>query len=272
MGLFGLILLTGFWALDCSVIHEYHFVNLLLTWDEAKAYCRSSYSDLASVHSDEEQKLLYQVAGTPISKGWIGLHHTRNNWSWTLEDNHLYSYEDGTFEKWVDPPPGTYKQCGSFIIDQWSQMNCSEALNFVCQNADFKYFLIERMMDWNKALEYCRINYTDLANIRSETDKSDLANLVDGQRVWIGLHNRWRWSDSLVFNNCSLQQPFYCHKVLKQTRRLMVKIRIGMSSPYGLEDSTNLHQVILKQIHQELSKQAPQQNFTLMWKKELTEE
>ena len=36
--------------------------------------------------------------------------------------------------------------------------------------------------------------------------------------------------------------------VLKQTRRLMVKIRIGMSSPYGLEDSTNLHQVILKQV------------------------
>ena len=122
-------------SLDCSVIREYHYVNLPLTWDRAKAYCRSSYSDLASVHSDEEQKLLYQVAGTPISKGWIGLHHTRNNWSWTLEDNHLYSYEDGTFEKWVDPPPGTYKQCGSFIIDQWSHTHCSEALHFVCQNA-----------------------------------------------------------------------------------------------------------------------------------------
>ena len=127
-------------------------------------------------------------------------------------------------------------------LQQRNRISITSAFKCHSLLSDFKYFLIERMMDWNKALEYCRINYMDLANIRSETDKSDLAYLVDGQRVWIGLHNRWRWSDgsiftlhtdalpgiismrdqfkcvflnvsqSLVFNNCSLQQPFYCHK------------------------------------------------------------
>lgn len=274
-----------------------------MTWYDAKNYCQSKYTNLASVHDDNEQNLLYNVAGTPINKGWIGLHHVGYNWSWTLRENHLYINRGASFMNWGSGPIGLINQCNVFNgnIYGWRNENCAQNFSFVCQDNEFTYFLIKSMKDWVGALEYCRENYLDLANIRNESDKSALLDLVGDQSVWIGFHNRWRHADGSTFtfnndifqgvsnvgdtykclflddyerflyNDCDVQQPFYCHKVWNQTRH-RVKIKIEMRNPFILPDDSNLHQDILNQIYQELSKQAPEQNFTLTWKRQLTEE
>lgn len=121
--------------LECSTVREYHYVTLPMSWDEAKNYCRSNYSDLASALNDEQYQLLYQIAGDPVRRGWIGLHHIAYNWSWTMEDKNLYSYADDTFLKWTNPPMGDARQCASFQGGHWLNTFCRDELRVVCQNA-----------------------------------------------------------------------------------------------------------------------------------------
>lgn len=102
-----------------------------MTWDEAKAHCQSNYRDLAIVLNDKQQRLLHKVAGSPVRKGWIGLHHIKLNWSWTMEDG----YEDGSFQTWTDRPTGFKNQCAFFESGHWSQALCSIEIPFICQNA-----------------------------------------------------------------------------------------------------------------------------------------
>ncbi|XP_063068795.1 uncharacterized protein LOC134460275 [Engraulis encrasicolus] len=279
-----------FLVLDCSSseYREYHYVNVPLTWQDAKAHCQSEYSDLASARNDEDLGHLNHIAGSPTRMGWIGLYQVKYNWSWTMEDNPLYNYEHGAFLVWTNAPGGGTSQCARFINGEMKQGSCDRQLYFVCQNAEFKYFLIERMMGWTRALEYCRANYTDLANIRDEADKSTLADLTGSQVVWIGLHNRFRWvdgrtfllndqisglssvdvmkcavlSESLVYDDCSNSRPFYCHRDV--TKALSVRIRIKISQ--NLATNPTLQEAILHQIHHKLSEMDPEQNFKVSWK------
>lgn len=127
------IFVSGFWALGCSLIREFHFVNSPMIRNDARAYCASHYADLASVRNNGDLNLLYQAAGTPVQEGWIGLYHNYFAWSWSIKENPLHN--NVNFLVWAGAPEGDWEQCAFFIGAQWYTEICDEHKYFVCQNA-----------------------------------------------------------------------------------------------------------------------------------------
>lgn len=99
---------------------------------------------------------------------------------------------------------------------------------------------------WRKAQEYCRLNYTDLASVRSQTENQALQQVINEHVTspslfWNGLfRDEWKWSDQsdssfrywdssqpnedgicslygVSFKtwwdrSCTGSKPFYCYK------------------------------------------------------------
>uniref|UniRef100_A0A8C4RTI7 C-type lectin domain-containing protein n=1 Tax=Erpetoichthys calabaricus TaxID=27687 RepID=A0A8C4RTI7_ERPCA len=59
-----------------------------------------------------------------------------------------------------------------------------------------RYSWINLYMTWNKAQQFCRVNYTDLVSIRNEGENVEIMKKAQGSPFWIGLFNDpWKWSD-----------------------------------------------------------------------------
>lgn len=60
-----------------------------------------------------------------------------------------------------------------------------------------QYILNTVTMNWTAAHEYCRTNYTELANIRNSEEYQIISQLTTGQEAWIGFFSdNWVWSDN----------------------------------------------------------------------------
>ncbi|XP_034157186.2 C-type mannose receptor 2-like [Pangasianodon hypophthalmus] len=82
----------------------------------------------------------------------------------------------------------------------------------ILRTVPHKYDLIKAKMSWPVAQNYCRVMYTDLATILSDTDwlrlKKEAASKGLATSAWVGLYNdinTWRWS----LNNVSLKSVTY---------------------------------------------------------------
>uniref|UniRef100_A0A3P8UHC6 C-type lectin domain-containing protein n=1 Tax=Amphiprion percula TaxID=161767 RepID=A0A3P8UHC6_AMPPE len=61
-------------------------------------------------------------------------------------------------------------------------------------------------MNWTNAQRYCRERYTDLASMRSESERNKMKMLVKTS-AWIGLYRvAWKWSDGQIMDMTSFQK------------------------------------------------------------------
>uniref|UniRef100_A0A8C4RTI9 C-type lectin domain-containing protein n=1 Tax=Erpetoichthys calabaricus TaxID=27687 RepID=A0A8C4RTI9_ERPCA len=77
-------------------------------------------------------------------------------------------------------------------------------------NISERYSWINLYMTWNKAQQYCRVNYTDLVSIRNESENMEIMKKAQSNPFWIGLFNDpWKWSDGgqSKFKKWSNQEP-----------------------------------------------------------------
>ncbi|XP_065147401.1 putative C-type lectin domain family 20 member A [Paramisgurnus dabryanus] len=73
-----------------------------------------------------------------------------------------------------------------------------------------RYHYISRNMNWTEAQRYCRKTYTDLATVYNMNDMKQLmSQLNNNMKVWIGLHNKLKWSmgDPVTYTNWMKGQP-----------------------------------------------------------------
>ncbi|XP_036430475.1 snaclec echicetin subunit beta-like [Colossoma macropomum] len=102
------------------------------TWEEALDYCRSYYTDLASLRSDEENDwaaMKSQMAETEHL--WIGLHYVAKYWIWV----NGYALEYKAWSEDGHPKcPGSSHRCGALETEEktWKPRDCEEKLNFLC--------------------------------------------------------------------------------------------------------------------------------------------
>uniref|UniRef100_A0A672IG27 C-type lectin domain-containing protein n=1 Tax=Salarias fasciatus TaxID=181472 RepID=A0A672IG27_SALFA len=98
-------------------------VETKMTWEEAKNYCRSKYTDLAVVRNKEENK---EITSLIRSKHWIGLY--REVWS---------SWSDQTpasFTNWAQSQPNTNTSTAMSCAaadaptGSWWDVDCDEHL------------------------------------------------------------------------------------------------------------------------------------------------
>ncbi|KAJ3585069.1 hypothetical protein NHX12_013791 [Muraenolepis orangiensis] len=76
-----------------SSAKTYHLVTQTLSWESAKSYCRTHYTDLAKIENQAENQ---QVSSIVTTSSWIGL--SRVPWTWSDGSN-------GSFRHWLVNKP-----------------------------------------------------------------------------------------------------------------------------------------------------------------------
>ncbi|XP_076033572.1 macrophage mannose receptor 1-like isoform X5 [Oratosquilla oratoria] len=202
----------------------YYASNYPDTWSGAQKRCRemNSQADLASIHSDDENKFLKDMLdpGTPAT--WIGL---------------LYQYEKGTW-KWSDGTDSSYLHwnqgepnnigsefCGEMIHDSgfWNNLKCGESRNFACEvlpthivgcepewvhSKGYCYYFNYKSnnnkasKDFDEAQKECIKLDSNLVSIHSLEENDVVYSLLQqyySYGVWIGLRNEkgkgYSWMD-----------------------------------------------------------------------------
>ncbi|XP_038592480.1 secretory phospholipase A2 receptor-like [Micropterus salmoides] len=195
----------------CSHIREYHFIKEAKTWEEAQISCRNNYTDLATIGSHDDMKRLVNVtaASGMTEEIWIGLTKTRvASWLWSVGETQS-SHGVAEYTNWSIGPNSSH-QCGGMRADgKWRSALCETPLPFVCQEEHFAIFtegssrvyIVLQEKSWREAQEYCRLNNTDLASVRNQTENQALQQTVFEKGsslflIWIGLfRDEWKWSD-----------------------------------------------------------------------------
>ncbi|KAI5087594.1 C-type mannose receptor 2-like [Silurus meridionalis] len=192
-----------------AVPHNYELIKTLMTWADAKNYCRVWYTDLAAIQSGTDWLRLKKEA---VSKGlatnaWVGLYADINGWRWSL--NNLQYVP---FRQWNpgEPNNGAGKEsCVAMgIYNNWWDAPCTQLRPIICYNDNLtgsaRFIAIPRpYMTWPEAQAYCRTHYTDLASIFNSSDNNIVGKINPGG-AWIGLYREpWRWSDRTSALNLS---------------------------------------------------------------------
>lgn len=100
----------------------YHHMNQLLSWESAKSYCRTHYTDLAMIENEEENQRAFSTITTHV---WIGLY--RVPWTWSDGTNfsfiHWWSYEPNNINSQL---------CGTVYRGGYSDVGCTDKFPFIC--------------------------------------------------------------------------------------------------------------------------------------------
>ncbi|XP_067280782.1 macrophage mannose receptor 1 [Pseudorasbora parva] len=188
-----------------ALSHQYHFVNESKTWTEAQRYCRQNYTDLATIDNMEEMNsLMNTVNGSYNGSAWIGQYDDVNSWRWSLENNDFYQEGERDFRNWYHKPDnyGGKELCVYMdYYGKWYDISCDNTLSFICydgrENATQNYIRINNGKTWSDARRYCRDHYTDLVNVRNQTENQRILAITGGG-VWIGLYRNRIWSNGQI--------------------------------------------------------------------------
>ncbi|KAF7689729.1 hypothetical protein HF521_013082 [Silurus meridionalis] len=203
-GLISITLLLSVFGIEAYIPHRYFFVNENKTWIEAQAYCRQTYTDLATINTMKEMNHLKDILKKEkAGRAWFGLQRgATEKWQWSHSDQPFYKDGDA-FRNWNtrEPNNGHGPFCAEMNTDPgfWNDDHCEKLKPFVCyeekeQNVN-EYIWINDSKAWYDAQSYCRDHYIDLVNVRSQTENQKLWNLTKFY-IWIGLFkDSWTWSD-----------------------------------------------------------------------------
>lgn len=136
---FNTFLSTGFCLLTQRTSCQYVLIQEQRTWDEAQAYCRQNFIDLATVQSNEDLTNLQEAIQPALtSLTWTGLYNDVNSWRWSYKD------ENVTFDNWISGQPNNkflHQECVALDPYKWNDHLCSENFQFFCFNGK-TFFII----------------------------------------------------------------------------------------------------------------------------------
>ncbi|KAK2833972.1 hypothetical protein Q5P01_017861 [Channa striata] len=161
----------------------YILVKTPKTWTDAQSYCRSKYTDLATVQTEKQVADLNQLIGSD-QYVWIGLYPDSGNWA-SGEPSAGLSY---------------YKACVSLLnTGRWANKPCVNQYYLICYNArdtSSSFIFVNKAKNWMEAQRYCRQTYTDLASVRNPTENEQMRKKTVFTYTWIGLYrDSWKWSN-----------------------------------------------------------------------------
>ncbi|XP_051258432.1 C-type mannose receptor 2-like isoform X2 [Dicentrarchus labrax] len=204
-----LLILMGQCSFFTCRLYEYHFIEDEKTWEEAQAYCREEYTDLATVYDMTDMERLRDSTDEKHN-AWIGLYNIpgqeNKEWHWSLPGVE-YSETETAWDKKEPNDVGKNENCAlkKENSDKWNDVPCTNKYMFICYNetniSRKKFHLINDTMSWPKAQNYCRENHTDLVSGLNQLNDPDLKEQINSYDVWIGLfRDTWRWSDGSHFS------------------------------------------------------------------------
>ncbi|KAI5102892.1 secretory phospholipase A2 receptor-like, partial [Silurus meridionalis] len=257
-----------------SVPHKYYLIQEGKTWNDAQAYCRANYDDLAVIKSAENViEFQSEVQGQNFSSNaWVGMYNDVNSWRWSLGN------EPVGLKMWVavlKQPDNKIPEelCGGINLLGWLDDSCKNVHPFVCFDDRYSgsnsYISLSSEVTWYDAQSYCRQHHTDLASARNQTEQSAIRSKIL-LFSWIGLfRDGWKWADGTNFstipwmsgkpdnvqggqncgylNNgqavnapCSNILPFFCHSYSYSGSDRYILIN-STATWYGAQSYCRLH-------------------------------
>uniref|UniRef100_A0A667WHX1 C-type lectin domain-containing protein n=1 Tax=Myripristis murdjan TaxID=586833 RepID=A0A667WHX1_9TELE len=129
-------------ALPSCCPRRYHFVAEKKSWAEAQSSCRQTYTDLATVASEEDEAELTDALGEHHgSQVWIGQYDDISSWRWSLQSETYYSEGETEFRMWASTEPHSIytENCAFTKSDRsWADIDCMTALPFFCYHGKKK--------------------------------------------------------------------------------------------------------------------------------------
>ncbi|CAL8339787.1 unnamed protein product [Gadus morhua 'NCC'] len=116
----------------------YHLIEQTLSWESAKSYCRTHYTDLAMIENEEENQKVLSNITTPA---WIGLYRV----PWTFSDG-----TNSSFRHWWSYEPNNVNNeelCATLYDGGFSDRDCNATFPFICSGR--KYSRIKIMIESN---------------------------------------------------------------------------------------------------------------------------
>ncbi|KAG7216440.1 hypothetical protein INR49_001926 [Caranx melampygus] len=254
---------------------QYVLKTTSLTWTQARDYCRTYHSDLASVRNEAESQIILKVAKG--LKVWVGLF--RDPWIWS--DGTYSSLRHWKADQSIYIKSGT-TSCAAVLKSESGKNLGAE-----------QYVLSNNMVTWFDARDYCRTYHSDLASVRNEAESQIILKVAKGLKVWVGLfRDPWIWSDGTYSSfrhwrqgalylardrcaamvksqsgkwgvwQCNAVNPFICSCPIVR----IVKVKIS-SQDSVLEHNLDVEDDILKQIKQQLRNVSETTHLRLRWKK-----
>ncbi|XP_060599605.1 macrophage mannose receptor 1-like [Ruditapes philippinarum] len=220
----------------------------MLTWHDANANCLSKGSNLASVHSEEENRFLLSMVAHESDVCWIGFNDLDldNRFSWSDE-----SVVD--FTSWASGQPNDIygEKCVPIVFDgSWHDYPCNDRKPYICMkrkdagtmttmtptkvvinggcpegfNHTFGnkcfYFNYDDKTYRDHAKDQCETIRGHLPSIHSENEKDFIALHVNGvsTSVWLGMqdldtdgHFDWTDNSPLDYSNWAPNEPSSNH-------------------------------------------------------------
>ncbi|XP_020510180.2 macrophage mannose receptor 1-like [Labrus bergylta] len=178
---------------------SFNCIKESMNWTQAQNYCRDKYADLVS-GLDQLAHLADYSKSHCSPKSWIGLF--RDTWNWSDGSNSSFRHWNLGLLK-----DGVNKECATVLKGEgkWDSAACDEKKPFVCY--DDKVILINEVMTWLDAVNYCRENHRDLVSITDLNQQRWVearAKNASTDHVWLGLRytcvmDLWFWlNDNLV--------------------------------------------------------------------------
>uniref|UniRef100_A0A3Q3X0W9 C-type lectin domain-containing protein n=1 Tax=Mola mola TaxID=94237 RepID=A0A3Q3X0W9_MOLML len=118
---------------------QYFFVSMQLNWTEAQSFCRSNYTDLATIENIADVSAVFNTS------------HYNGNWRWSLNDSSFYGEGETEFRNWARSQPNNLNDLQYCVMlyatnGLWYDYYCSRQQPFVCYNvvlrAKNKYLFI----------------------------------------------------------------------------------------------------------------------------------
>lgn len=200
-------------AATCLFSRQNIFINGSLDWTSAQTYCRNNHVDLLTISKQVKN------FNCVDQQCWIGLSKNPQETAFTR-------WSDGSilnFTAWKQGEPSDLEvsHCVALIKTTWTAHSCTEPLKFLCYEWVPRLIMVEEMMNWEEALEYCRINYSDLVSLSTDEDLA-VVNLMIMKsqtiKVWTGLRfmaGQWFWVNQepvqklASLPSCPIK-PFHC--------------------------------------------------------------
>uniref|UniRef100_A0AAV2KF68 C-type lectin domain-containing protein n=1 Tax=Knipowitschia caucasica TaxID=637954 RepID=A0AAV2KF68_KNICA len=167
--------------------HEY--VELNMSWEEARDYCQRDSRTLSSPHTDLEAQ---DIEGK--KEGWVGLYRVGGD-TWAWAERHNLSYT-----AWGPGEPVT-SDCGAFSVEQqkWKSFPCERPLRVACHNDNLE--VVTERKSWEEALQHCAGRGKRLVVLNNMQDYQYVRKRIyqtQTDQVWVGvrfLAGRWWWVD-----------------------------------------------------------------------------
>ncbi|KAI4887035.1 hypothetical protein NFI96_005192 [Prochilodus magdalenae] len=196
--LYVLLLFSALWTLSLCGTRHFHLVNEQKSWTEARTYCRASFTDLATIESQQEMDAVKAILNMNQGLIWIG-----------LNQKDPADKTDGKFNVLLLIVKSGLFQMGEWVVVKTVMSSALyvlllfSALWTLSLCGTHHFHLVNEQKTWTGAQSYCRANFTDLATIESQQEMNALIAVVNGRggnNSWIGLRQKqsvtsWIWSD-----------------------------------------------------------------------------